>query len=573
MLAIALLALLLGSRAVADPISIHIDGLTKELETAVRENLELQQYVERDTHPTELRRLTERGDEEIRRALEPYGYYHAEVTSSLEQSNGGLRAEYRVRLGERVIVRNSRVTVTGPGGEQPAVRRAIESFAPAVGAPLDHGLYEDSKARITAALQTRGYFDEQLERHRVAVTRATHSATIDLAWQSGDRYRIGSVRFSDAQFPDSFLQRYAPWDPNALYDIEELLQLQQRLVDADYFSTVSVQPALEERADGHVPVNVLLIPAKRTIYSASAFVSTDAGPGVRLGIERRWLNRRGHKIGGQAEYSTRVEGYSAYYRIPRPAKQSRLYSFAGGYRDEQTDSSRSRLARLSAIESIDDWHGYARTLGLQYLNGDFTIADEQRSSGLLYAEANLGRKRANDLVFPSDGLSVSYTARLAAEPLLSDTSLVQLRADAKWIGSLSERARLILRTSVGALQAANFNALPPELRFFAGGDRSIRGFDYQQIGERNATGGVIGGRYLAVVSGEIEYYFLEKWGVAMFVDAGDAFSSRVNANVGTGLGLRWRSPVGIVRVDVGVPVATDLTDKGWRIHLMIGPDL
>jgi translocation and assembly module TamA len=110
------------------------------------------------------------------------------------------------------------------------------------------------------------------------------------------------------------------------------------------------------------------------------------------------------------------------------------------------------------------------------------------------------------------------------------------------------------------------------LRFFAGGDRSVRGFDYQQIGETNLSGGVIGGKYLTVASGEYEYYFMPKWGAAVFVDGGDAFSSSPDTNIGAGLGVRWRSPVGVVRVDVAIPIVTDL-EKSVRFHVMVGPDL
>ena len=118
----------------------------------------------------------------------------------------------------------------------------------------------------------------------------------------------------------------------------------------------------------------------------------------------------------------------------------------------------------------------------------------------------------------------------------------------------------------------NFDALPPELRFFAGGDRSIRGFDYQQIGETNSTGGVIGGRYLTIASAEYEHYFLPNWGAAVFVDAGDAYTSDFNMNVATGVGLRWRSPIGVIRIDVATPIVTQL-EKSVRLHIVIGPDL
>ena len=149
-----------------------------------------------------------------------------------------------------------------------------------MGERLDHGAYEGSKNAIVTALQANGYFDAKLLRHKVEVMAAANAATIDLAWDSGERYRFGEVRFPDTQFSPDLLRRYVPWQPDDYYSTDTLLQLQQRLVDADYFSAVSVQPDLEHAANGVVPVDALLIPAKRTVYTAGAYVSTDSGPGV-----------------------------------------------------------------------------------------------------------------------------------------------------------------------------------------------------------------------------------------------------------------------------------------------------
>ena len=124
----------------------------------------------------------------------------------------------------------------------------------------------------------------------------------------------------------------------------------------------------------------------------------------------------------------------------------------------------------------------------------------------------------------------------------------------------------------GYMVVKDFDALPPELRFFAGGDRSIRGFDYQQIGDLDEKGEVIGGKYQAIGSAEYEHYFLPKWGAAVFVDAGDAFTKQFKTNVGAGVGVRWKSPVGLVRVDVARPLVSDFEHE-WRIHIIIGPDL
>lgn len=570
---IALLLLICTQNAAAG-VTVKFEGLEGEMEAAARNNLELLHYAEREVSPSQANRLFAKAEEEIRIALNPYGYYDAQVQGDLQHGAkpGDYEAAFKVTLGAPVVVRELKVAVDGTGKDLPAVRDALAAFKPRVGERLEHGIYEGSKAQISNLLLSRGYFDSKLERRRVAVTQGAKTADIDVAWTSGERYRFGDVRFSEVQFPDEFLRRYIPWESGTYYSTEQLLTLQQRLVDADYFSSVAVQPNLAAKAGAVMPIEALLIPAKQTVYKAGAYVSTDTGPGVRFGIDRRWLNDRGHKFGVKLDYATKREEYSVYYRIPRPGRNNRSFNFAGGYEDEETDSSRSRMAKLAASEVLDDWHGYTRTLGLQYLHGDFEIADEQNSTSLLYFDGMLTRRRTNDVMFPTKGLSVLYGVRLSHESQLSETSLAQARAEAKWVRPAGKHSRLIMRAAVGAMVVDDFDALPPELRFFAGGDRSVRGFDYEQIGEKNDAGGVIGGKYLTVASVEYERFFLPKWGASLFVDAGDAYSSDLNANIGAGIGVRWKSPVGLVRLDVAIPVVTD-EEKEVRFHIVIGPDL
>lgn len=570
----AALMLACSGLALADRVAVKIEGIEDPILESARANLELMQYQERDVSAAEVRRLFDRGKEQIARSLEPFGYYNPQVEGRLERPEPGkFQAIYQVQVGEPVIVQEQRVEVDPEAAAQvESVQLALQRFEPRNGQRLDHGAYERSKAMISTALANDGYLKAQLVRHKVSVVKSANTAEIDLAWDAGERHRLGPIRFSESQFPDAFLQRYKPWQDGEYYSADKMLALQQSLVDADYFTSVAVTPDLERAADGVVPVDVMLIPAKRTLYTANVYVSTDSGPGTKLGIERRWINKRGHKLGAELEYSARLQEISTRYQIPKPGLRNRNYIIGAGYRDEETDTSTSRMARLAGTEVLDRWKGFQRTLGLQYLNGDFEVADQQGSTSLLYADGLLTRKAADDRYFPAAGYSLLYGLRFAYESLLSDTSFAQARAEAKWLKKVGEDGRVIVRAAVGAMVVDDFNALPPELRFFAGGDRSVRGFDYQQIGETNAEGGVIGGEYLLVGSGEYEHFFLEKWGAAVFVDAGDAFKSNFDANVGAGVGLRWKSPIGLVRVDVARPVVSDLDDS-WRVHLVIGPDL
>lgn len=563
-----------AATALADRVTVTIQGIEENMLESARANLELEQYKERDVSPAQTRRLFDRGTDQIARSLEPFGYYNPRIESRLERPEPGkFHAIFAVDRGDPVIVQQARIEMSPEAAELESVKLALEKFEPKHGARLDHGAYERSKEQIATALANDGYLAAQPVRHTVSVVRSANTADIDLAWDAGPRHRLGELRFSESQFPDSFLQRYKPWRDGEYYSADKLLSLQQALVDADYFASVAVAPDLEHVADGVVPVDVMLIPAKRTVYTASIYFSTDSGPGTRLGVQRRWLNRRGHKLGGELEYSSRLQEISTTYQIPRPdPPRNRHYTIGAGYRDEQTDTSRSRMARVAANEVTERWKGFTRTLGLQYLNGDFEIAEQRGSTSLLYAEGLLTRKKADDRYFPASGYSLLYGLRFAYESLLSDTSFTQVRAEGKWLRKVGDDGRVLMRAALGGMVVDDFDALPPELRFFAGGDRSIRGFDYQQIGETNATGGVIGGEYLVVGSAEYEHFFVDNWGAAAFVDAGDAFKSNFDANVGAGIGLRWKSPIGLVRVDVARPVVSDLDDS-WRVHLVIGPDL
>lgn len=562
-----------AATAFADRVTVTINGLEEEILESARVNLELKQYEERDVSAAEARRLFDRGKEQIARSLEPFGYYNPTIEGRLERPEPGkFHAIFEVQRGDPVIVQQALIEVSPEAAELEPVKLAIEKFEPKHGARLDHGAYERSKQLIAAALANDGYLTAQAVRHKVSVVRSANTADIDLAWDAGPRHRLGELRFTKSQFPDSFLQKYKPWKDGEYYSADKLLTLQQALVDADYFTSVAVAPDLEHATDGVVPMDVMLIPAKRTLYTANIYFSTDSGPGTKLGVQRRWLNKRGHKLGGEIEYSSRLQEISTKYQIPKPGPNNRNYTIGAGYRDETTDTSTSRMARLAANEVTERWKGFTRTLGLQYLNGNFEIADQRGSTSLLYAEGLLTRKKADDAYFPASGYSLLYGLRVAFESLLSDTSFTQVRAEGKWLRKIGDHGRVLARASLGAMAVDNFDALPPELRFFAGGDRSVRGFDYQEIGEVSSTGGVIGGEYLVVGSGEYEHFFLDNWGAAVFVDAGDAFKSSFNANVGAGVGVRWKSPIGMVRVDIARPVVSDLDDS-WRIHLVIGPDL
>ncbi|MGH8212369.1 MAG: autotransporter assembly complex protein TamA, partial [Rhodanobacteraceae bacterium] len=545
--------LVLALPACAGKITVSISGVEEPLQAAVRDNLSVSRYANRnDVSETQARVLADDAAKEAQVALRPYGYYNAQVDSKLEHVDGAWRVRLLVTPGTATRVATLDLQLPGPAAQPPPVRKALRGFHPRVGETMQDSVYEASKGAIGSALIENGYLDAKATEHRVEVMRAQDRADIHLHYAPGERYKLGAVDFEGSQFAPGFLQRYVPWQSGGWYTQSDLLALQQALTDADYFSIVNVEPQPAQAKDRVVPVKVEVAPAKRHVYTAGVFVGTDTGPGVRGSVRWRWLNSHGHKLNTEIIVAQRLKAAQAVYEIPQPGPDHRSFNLGIGYRDENTRTSVAHTLSLAANETRD-WHGFVRTLGLHLVGGTFTVGAsngdigvpgvEHGRSVLVYGEAALAKKVADNPLFVRRGWSLNLIGR--AGPGI-DTRFAQVLADFKWIHALGRRDRLIVRGDAGATTVGDFGQLPPELRFFAGGDRSIRGYGYQAIGPRNSYERVIGGTRLLVGSVEVEHYFTRDWGVAAFVDSGDAFDGTAfHAQTGAGLGVRWRSPVGM----------------------------
>jgi len=263
------------------------------------------------------------------------------------------------------------------------------------------------------------------------------------------------------------------------------------------------------------------------------------------------VNASGHKWKNELILAQKLKTLSTLYTVPLPGPNQRSFNYGATYRDSNTDTSKSKTLELVANETRE-WHGWVRTIGVHALDGTFTVGQkagesdnvpglEHGQSNLFYPEVSLSRKSGDNPIFVRSGWSLVFTARSTVGSLLSDASFSQVTADGKWITSFWGNNRFIVRGSAGATWTNNFDDLPPQLRFFAGGDRSVRGYSYQSIGPKNAFGRVIGGENLLVGSTEVEHYFTRQWGMAAFVDAGtrsmapitDRRSARVWAYAGS----------------------------------------
>lgn len=567
--------------------SVEVRGLDEVATENVRLSLSLVDAVGSDVSPRRLEYLIREAEDETREALQPFGYYDPQI--EVERSGDDpARVTIDVVPGVPVRVRQSNVAILGEGGRDRYLREELEDFEPESGEVFDHEVYEASKVQITRRLAERGYFDADFTSRRVEVTRAERAADIDLVWESGPRYDMGPIDFvqePNTIIRESLLEQLVYWDVGSYYHEGKLDRLRQSLARLDYFSRVDIERSPQE-GEGHlVPITVTLTPAKRSVYTAGLSYGTDSGAGIRLGLERRYLNQRGHKALAQLDYAERRKLLTLQYRIPAFAWLDGWYTFSLQAADEQTDYIDTRHVEFVASRSgeIDDhWTAIASLHALRerwdYVEEDddgSVVGPDYRYATFTYGSLRGEYINADNVIFPRDGRFGTVMLRGGVDGFGSDADFAQARVTAQWYKGLGADNRLILRGELGHTFTDVVVDIPPSLRFFAGGDRSIRGYGWREVGPRitsaDGTQFALGARNVATASVEFERYFTERWGAAVFVDTGTAFNDDPDWRTGVGVGVRWRSPVGPIRLDIARGL--DDPDSSFQLYLGIGTGL
>ena len=634
-----LLLLLAGPVQAATVTEVEIRGLDEAMALNVRVSLSLVDAIGKDLSGRRLAYLLREAEDETREALEPFGYYSPRIT--VERTRDGVTTQVgasapaapsapattaapaadegdadapaptaagesaapgerrantspstvtiTVELGEPVTVRRSHVAIDGAGGEDKYLQREIDAFAPPPGAVFDHAQYEASKARITRRLAERGYFDADFASRQVAVTRAEHAADIDLVWTSGERYDIGPMTITQEPrriIRDSLIDRLVYWEEGSYYHQGKLDRFRDSLARLDYFAGIDIEPQPENAVDGRIPVKVTLTPAKRSIYTAGLSYGTDSGAGVRLGLERRYVNDRGHKALGQIDWAQRRKTLTLQYRVPAFAWYDGWYTASAQFADEQTDYIDNRRIEFVASRSGELSERWNAVASLHFLRERWAYAAEDDGDPLTPTQYNFATFAypslraeyidADDRLYPRDGFAGTAMLRGGLQSVGSDANFLQAHVTGRWYWGLGPLSRLITRGEVGhTIVDTRIADMPPSLRFHAGGDRSIRGYAWREVGPRVGVAGdefPVGARNVVTGSVEYEQYFGKgEWGGAVFIDSGSAFNDSPDVRTGVGVGLRWRSPVGPLRLDVAHGL--DDPDSDFQIYLNIGADI
>ncbi len=553
-------------------VKVTVEGITGPLLENVMKYLSLEQQ-KTDPALTDgiVRRLHGRAEKEIQSALQPFGYYNPSVSKDLKREDAVWHARYVIDPGVAVTVTELDLLLTGPGEEDGEFKKLAGDFPVKVGDTLIHSRYEEGKKALLDLALNRGYLDARFALSRLEVYPEKNSARVILHFDTGARYRFGEVSFEQDTFDPAFLQRFVRIERGDPFTLSDITALQNSLRNSDYFSDINIEYRRDLAKEREVPVEVKLEPRKRNAYGLGIGFGTDTGIRGSLGWTNRRINEWGHRSLVALRVSEIKSSLSGRYTVPlsKPSTDSRVYTV--GYFTENPDTSDSEMfmAGLSFNHLYGRWR---RTLFLNYEREDFTVGSDSGQSDLIIPGASWTYTKADDTVYTTLGWRVLFEIKGAFEDFVSDLTFLQLLLHPKFIYGLGGFGRIILRGEGGTILIDNFSELPASHRFFAGGDQSVRGYKYKDLGPVDENGDVIGGKHILVGSIEYEQRLFEKWSAAIFYDVGNAINSLSDPyKEGAGFGIRWISPVGLFRLDLAF--ALSRPGDPLRLHLTIGPDL
>lgn len=577
------LAMLAGAWAsaapAADRIQVEIEGVDGAIAGNVRGYLTLSRYAQRDDlTDAQVRKLADRAVDEAADALRPFGYYAPAVKSRTSRDDPRWIVRLRIEPGEPVRMETVQVQFTGPGSAEPALAAVAPASSLQAGARLDHAAYEKLKADLLRAALEHGYLDAKLTRRELRVDPPQLEASAYLELDTGGQYRFGDITVAQDYLDEALVLRFVRFKTGAVFTNDRIRSTQYALEDSNYFSEVRVLPGRRDPATLTVPVRIEAERIKRHRFSVSAGYGTDTELRGRFAWDNRRVNTRGHRSRVELTASAVAQEALARYIIPVGDPALEKLEFSTGYVNEELGSvdSERQLISASLTQTLGQWQ---RVLFATLQNEKSSFPDGTETEDLLLIP---GVSYAS---LPPNFLTgwvrdAAYYVELTGSPetLGSDASYLRFYGRAERVWPIKGPWYLRLRGEFGTSWVNEFSELPASQRFFAGGDRSVRGFALDELsppaeqttlptplGPSNKG---VGGEHKIVASVEIERDLPRNFRVAAFYDTGNAFNDwSAPLEYSVGIGVRWKLPMLLIGLDVAQALSEP--DRKPRVHLNI----
>ncbi|SOD42087.1 autotransporter assembly complex protein TamA [Nitrosovibrio sp. Nv4] len=510
-----------------------------------------------------------RAQREISELLATEGYFTPAINLHLDPSSKTPVLE--VIPGPRTFVTEVSIEFKGDlATEEPSRHARIEKLRAAwslsVGQPFRSPAWEEAKAILLSSVAGEDYAAAEIEESKAEVDSASSTARLSVILDSGPAFRFGDLMIKGLnRYDPSLITGLVPFKTGDPYRRDQLLSFQTKLQNLPQFSSVAVN--IDPGAATHqaAPVEVVLSEAQAQRVSAGGGYSSNTGARGELSYtNNNFLDRALRLNGGLRIEQKRQTLSTTIDSVPDQAGQ--WFSLGAGVERtfiqeletirEKAGVSRNQLSGKAETRLALNWQREDRqpTGGVQQVNQTFVL------------DGQLRYRSVDDPLFPRDGSVTELRVGGGSRQLLSDQDFIRTYVRHQSWYPVGDRHVLFLRGELGYTFAPSRFGIPQEYLFRAGGIQSVRGYAFQRLGVREGQA-IVGGRAMATGTIEYNHWFTREWGAAIFTDIGDAADTmrRLDLNVGYGGGIRWRSPVGPLALDL----ARAHNDGKLRLHFSI----
>jgi translocation and assembly module TamA len=556
-----------------DAIRYRVDVVAPAaLRDLIRENVDLVRWQSFEDMTRELlQRLVRDATAQTREAAATLGYFTPEVDVRVDSDSDPVVVTLTVTPGPPTIVRDVRIDVQGAAasdaqGEAAIARLRSQWLLPA-GTPWQQGTWNQAKAAAVAVFAAGPWAAARIAQSEARIDPPTSSATLDVTIDSGPPFRYGEIDARGlSRYSPSLVANFSTLEPGAPFRAADVDQLARRLAASGYFASVHVAIDADPEKAEHAPVEVALIEGSTKRVEAGVGYSTDTA--FRANASYSDVDVDGHALQMYADGRIEQKLQSATLRFVRPPTPSHwrdTYAVSWLRTDIENLITTTAFvtARRVAIEERDRWA----------FGGGFFV-DEQRPLGgeaitshALFADIQRTWRRVDDLLEPTRGYIVDVDVG-GGIPGASTRGFARAVVQGGYWHPLAPQWDFSSRARFGIVGATSRNGIPSTFLFRTGGDTSVRGYAFQSIGVQQGDA-TVGGRYELVGSVEVTRWIRPEWGIAAFVDAGNAADELrdvAHVRLGYGLGGRVRTPIGPFRLDVAYGQET----KQVRLHFSVG---
>ncbi len=510
-----------------------------------------------------------RAKREISELLATEGYFTSVITLHLPAPTAVPQLE--IIPGPRTIIADINIEFRGNlAVDEPVRRNRVEKLKAAwslkPGQPFRSTAWTEAKAVLLSSVAAEDYASAEIVESKAEVDAGTSRVRLSVIVDSGPAFRFGDLEIKGLnRYERSMITGLAPFKTGDPYKRDQLLLFQTKLQNLPQFSSAAVNIVVDRGLHLEAPVEVVLSEAKSQRASIGGGYSSNTGArGEIIYTNNDFLHRALRLNGGLRLEQKRQSLTTSIDSVPDVSGQ--WFSLGAGVdrtfiqeletMREKVGVSRNQLAGKTETRLALNWQREDRepTGGVKQTNQTLVL------------DGHLRHRSVDNPMFPRDGSVTELRIGGGSQEMLSDQDFLRTYARHQFWYPVGKRDVLFLRGELGYTFAPSRFGIPQEYLFRAGGIQSVRGYSFQRLGVREGQA-VVGGRAMATGSIEYNHWLTREWGAAIFTDIGDAADSvdQLNLAVGYGGGIRWRSPVGPLAVDI----ARGHRDGKFRFHFSI----